>query len=523
MSTEKKNIPEKEEKGYKVELYLYDLSQGMAKAMSMGLLGKQIDGIWHTGVVVYGSEYFYGGGIQASSPGMTQAGSPVQRLPLGVTYITQDVFHDFLRSVADQYSPRTYNLLTNNCNNFSDAVSNFLLDRPIPKHITDLPRVALSTPMGQMFRPMLENMQNQMGGVVPWGDSPINLPIINNNPPMALPSDFRGVPIDGKESGGGGGGGAGGKEVATSSSKTKEIDEEKARKEEGKVDLKKHPHLQLKLRVVKSDAKPIMSKDGDYKRFVAIVKAHNKKLLKNAASRCLSNDEVGALESFTESFSNPAVAVPLAVTQAIIKLIMKWPGPLLFPPLGLYQAIMLRDAQRKVLVKQYKVIIPKLIAIVSEEKAKDTVQMMALCVFLNMFANSNLSTLLTSDEAFMDMLVNALESESGFVKTSAARLAFNAALSLPKDGGSDGVIQLASILPSVCMEHSTTTTKGGNLAIMLRAIGQLMFCNDEACEVVGAMDFKPSDVVSSFKGSKVLLKIQNAASDVDALLKDVTD
>lgn len=31
--------------------------------------GKQIDGVWHTGVVAYGREYFFGGaGIQACIP-----------------------------------------------------------------------------------------------------------------------------------------------------------------------------------------------------------------------------------------------------------------------------------------------------------------------------------------------------------------------------------------------------------------------------------------------------------------------
>jgi hypothetical protein len=34
----------------KVELAVYDLSNGMASAMSESILGKRIDGIWHTGV-----------------------------------------------------------------------------------------------------------------------------------------------------------------------------------------------------------------------------------------------------------------------------------------------------------------------------------------------------------------------------------------------------------------------------------------------------------------------------------------
>ena len=47
-----------------VRLAVYDLSQGMAKQFSMGFLGKQIDGIWHTGIIIWGKEYFFGGGIQ---------------------------------------------------------------------------------------------------------------------------------------------------------------------------------------------------------------------------------------------------------------------------------------------------------------------------------------------------------------------------------------------------------------------------------------------------------------------------
>jgi hypothetical protein len=54
-----------------VTLFVYDLSNGMAKSMSLALTGKQIDGIWHTAVVVYGKEYFFGRGIEVLSPGHT--------------------------------------------------------------------------------------------------------------------------------------------------------------------------------------------------------------------------------------------------------------------------------------------------------------------------------------------------------------------------------------------------------------------------------------------------------------------
>ena len=52
-----------------VKVLVYDLSQGLAKQMSLMLIGKQIDAIYHTSILVHGEEYFYSGeGIQAIEP-----------------------------------------------------------------------------------------------------------------------------------------------------------------------------------------------------------------------------------------------------------------------------------------------------------------------------------------------------------------------------------------------------------------------------------------------------------------------
>jgi len=50
--------------GVPVKLYVYDLSMGMARQFSQAFVGRQFEGIWHTGIVVYGNEYFFGGGLQ---------------------------------------------------------------------------------------------------------------------------------------------------------------------------------------------------------------------------------------------------------------------------------------------------------------------------------------------------------------------------------------------------------------------------------------------------------------------------
>lgn len=54
---------------FEIKLHVYDLSQGMAAQFSRQLIGKHIEGVWHTGIVVYGKEYYFGGGISYDAPG----------------------------------------------------------------------------------------------------------------------------------------------------------------------------------------------------------------------------------------------------------------------------------------------------------------------------------------------------------------------------------------------------------------------------------------------------------------------
>ncbi len=57
----------------------------MARQMSFGFLGKQIDGIWHTGVIAFGNEYYFGGEICQGPPGMTPYGKPLKTIKIGKT------------------------------------------------------------------------------------------------------------------------------------------------------------------------------------------------------------------------------------------------------------------------------------------------------------------------------------------------------------------------------------------------------------------------------------------------------
>ncbi|KAF7728285.1 hypothetical protein EC973_006459 [Apophysomyces ossiformis] len=144
--------------GESVQLYVYDLSQGMAKQMSLGLTGKQIDGIWHTSVVVYGQEFYYGQGIMTAVPGSTQHGHPLEKIDMGLTFLPQEIVIDYVNSQRDIYTVEKYHLLDFNCNTFSNDLCQFLTGRSVPAHITDLPKEFIATPFGQSLLPMIEGM-----------------------------------------------------------------------------------------------------------------------------------------------------------------------------------------------------------------------------------------------------------------------------------------------------------------------------------------------------------------------------
>lgn len=177
---------------FPVQLYRYDLSQGMARAMSMMLIGEQLDGIWHTAIVAYGKEFYYNGGVGidiVATPGGTTFGTPQLTELLGTTTKTLE---EFLSWVSQQrrvrFGPNNYNLLANNCNHFTQEACQFLLGCDIPEDIRDMiPRV-MRTPLGQMISPMMAPAAST-GSLSSFGSSPLSM---NQN--LSLGQTENGVP-----------------------------------------------------------------------------------------------------------------------------------------------------------------------------------------------------------------------------------------------------------------------------------------------------------------------------------------
>lgn len=156
-----------EDIGTSVELYVYELTKGAARLMSQMFLGRQIDGIWHTAIVAYGREYFFGpAGVQKCRPGGTVLGNADQVLKLGETFIPYQVFADYVYGLGETtFGPGTYDLLKHNCNNFTNEVGQFLCGKGIPKYILDLPEEVLNTPIGQTLKPLIESLTEGARGV----------------------------------------------------------------------------------------------------------------------------------------------------------------------------------------------------------------------------------------------------------------------------------------------------------------------------------------------------------------------
>jgi desumoylating isopeptidase 1 len=88
-----------------VYLLVYDLSGGLAKQLSMSMLGFQLDAIYHTSIEIEGLEHVYDGGINAIQPGSSHLGRPLQRIHLGKTELPMEVIIEYLDSLKEIYTP----------------------------------------------------------------------------------------------------------------------------------------------------------------------------------------------------------------------------------------------------------------------------------------------------------------------------------------------------------------------------------------------------------------------------------
>ncbi|GMF65072.1 unnamed protein product [Phytophthora lilii] len=341
-----------------VTLHVYDLSHGMARQLSPAILGKTIDGVWHTGVLVFGREYFFGGGgIQAMAPELVvqrYGMQPVRTVPLGETQLSQQELEQFLRDNSSRFTDATYDLLRHNCNNFSDEVSRFLTGSGIPQYILDLPNEALNSPFGAMLRPMLENMNNQMHAAP--GDQLFSIPF--NDPSRAnAPVPAAATP------------------ATTTSAASSSVD--------------------LASRRFKVSGAPALHLDKMMQR----IKSLN-------TQRLLSDDEVAALEALLAHVAADNEAVDSAKSLKWWNIVSKLLGQghdssFFFPALGLSRVLLLQKASVSDAVAEKKACFEAVVHVTEIEPSPLTSaqKTLLLAVLLNAFANPGFSDMALSGSA----------------------------------------------------------------------------------------------------------------------------
>lgn len=147
-----------------VKLYVYDLSNGLAAAMSEAFIGQKIDAIYHTSIVVFNHEYFYDQQqiTVCPTPGQTRFGTPMRIVDLGETELDPGILSEYLNELQTDPDSRfkygSYDLFYNNCNHFSNELAQFLSGCEIDHEILSLPDRVLSSPNGALIRQMFFGM-----------------------------------------------------------------------------------------------------------------------------------------------------------------------------------------------------------------------------------------------------------------------------------------------------------------------------------------------------------------------------
>ena len=150
-----------------VLLYQYDLTNGMATKIAKFMTGKDIEAIWHTSLVVYGNEYFFGGGICIGQPKCTPYGIPIKESVFGKTKKTQEEFEKYLKSIDDKYNEQTYHLINNNCNHFTNDICIFLCGKGLPDEILNQHKSLSDTAFGKFILEKVQNLSNKNSQIVP--------------------------------------------------------------------------------------------------------------------------------------------------------------------------------------------------------------------------------------------------------------------------------------------------------------------------------------------------------------------
>lgn len=139
-----------------VTLHLYDLSSGLARKVSPWLLGRQVEGIWHTGVVAFGYEFYFTHDCGFDKPACTRFGAPTRVIRLGHTLRSQADLHKYIvGEMKPVFHRDSYDVVSHNCNHFADRVCMFLGGMHLPDDVLQQPEYLLVSRAVRFAKPLM--------------------------------------------------------------------------------------------------------------------------------------------------------------------------------------------------------------------------------------------------------------------------------------------------------------------------------------------------------------------------------
>lgn len=182
----------------KVQLFIYDLSNGMAASFGHFITGSHVEAIYHTSLVAFGKEFYFSGGICHDPPYSTAFGNPMKVEEIGTTEITLEDFFAYLKAVESKFTFNTYHIFDNNCNHFTNDVSEFLTGKGIPDYILNQANHYKNTPIGKMLEGFMVNPGGNNNGYSLDGNGGQNNANtgLNNNTGMGFNNNNNGMGLN---------------------------------------------------------------------------------------------------------------------------------------------------------------------------------------------------------------------------------------------------------------------------------------------------------------------------------------
>jgi len=139
-----------------VLIHLYDLSNGVGEKLSPLLLGLQIEGVWHTGVVCFGREYFFSRDTVYDTPGETSFGKPQKVISVGHTLWRQEELHSHIvEDLKPVFHRETYDAIDCNCNHFAQRILDYLNGSVLPEEVLRQPEFLKNAAWVRVMRPIM--------------------------------------------------------------------------------------------------------------------------------------------------------------------------------------------------------------------------------------------------------------------------------------------------------------------------------------------------------------------------------